>query len=960
MLPLRTKRGYWLRGWRVDLAGNMSDHLDDKARKRLADLAPTDCARKLTEFKRPDAPLAPVMAQPGKALGAPEFTLVGYHMDQKADAGTSAQSLRLVLVTNRDGKPVQPRQNDKSAVYYSSCHLLPPPVDVETVLSSGLLDPDPKTTGAAIAAHAKQVAKVIQQHERFFDEEKLGQKPSGLNYFPDPFATHAVASVAETLNGLVPEPAVRLDAMNWPSQWSTPLNVPFLPQGKWPNAATPRLELTSGSVGVGAAGQGLMLQVPAARTGQCRVIATHVQSSDADTLRKDPDVISAVETNAGLTVDLIHAVTGPLRQPEWIQFVDDPGRIQNDTAQNFKSILNVDVPSSGSMAFSMYWNDLWDETVPALFGAATVVAYAPNGRISKVEIRNPGFGYGSVAVVGKIDAASGEAAILQPVVKDGKLTAVTIEDGGRNYPKDRPFVVAINRRRPLHTPAVAEAKVSGGKVIEVNLKKGAEANGFYAKPPLVVIHDLKGTGREANYQAILDSEGRVTGFSAVKSGSDPGQGKDYSDTVIVGIYTDQAQIAEQAIADRSSLDQPAWDSRPFEFAHAFGDTRARHLYVLGQASTRFRDMVDRYLAQPMTTEPRRLELISSARPPKPEIAYLLPAYASRRLLKESDRLIEQRDSVIRCYLNRPWNATGDERLGVVVYSAQINTSRVLEDAANEGLIPQGLRKYVSRWGFDPVWDDARYSPLTIDDFTGAVDVARYDDVPELDGTELPPVSVALHKVSYSAEKDMWYADIAVRAPDEGMPFVQLALVRYQPHSVARLSMSEVALADPIVHPGQRRLTVGRPSANAIKVALGGNFDGRYRRPGKRPSNLPKRKVVVELRKRKDGLSLEFEGPLAHADDQIDPQSPDRWELDRAADWKTFVGKVPLSAIVLRSPQDYYLAVKEFEVFPAAASYRDLTGSTGTTFNSDAPSGPVPAYDRLVFYRALGLQDLPGG
>ncbi|UFZ06354.1 hypothetical protein LQG66_08675 [Bradyrhizobium ontarionense] len=978
MLPLRTKRGYWVRGWRVDLAGNMSQHLDTETRKHLASLTPASYAQKLSQFTRPDAPLAPVMAQPGKTLNLPQFSFVGYHQEEAADQapGTSMQSLRLVLVTERNGKPVPPRSNGKGALYNSSCHLLPPPVDVETVIGTGFLDPDPKRNAAALLAHGKQVTEIIRKHEQFFDDGILAQRPSGLNYFPDPFATHAVASVTETLRGVVPASAVSSGA-GWPGQWSNPVQLQlvqqdkwldkvtpwFIPQDKWRNAAAPQLELATGPVGASASSQKLALRVPPARTAQCRIAAMHVLDLVPDALRKNPDVIAAVEANAGLTIDLTHAVTGPLRQPEWIQLVDDPSRVQNDTAQNFKSLLNVDVPSSGAMAFSMYWNDLWDETVPALFGPATVVAYAPTGKITKVEIKNPGFGYGSVAVVGKIHVG-GDGAILQPVVKDGKLTAVTIEDGGNNYPKDRAFAITVNRRPPLHTPAVAEAKVVGGKVVEVRLKQGAEANGFYARPPLVVLHDMKGTGRKANYKAVIDREGRVTGFQPVKTRSalgqeDSGLGEDYSAAVIVGIYTDQAQIADQPIADRDNLDQPAWESRPFEFSHSFGDTRARRLYVIGDASTRFPDMVAEIDRQPMTTEPRILELVSSARPPKPEIAYLLPAYANRPLLKEPDRLIEQRDSVIRCYMHRPWNATGDERLGVVVYSAQINTSRIVEDVANEGLIPQGLRKYVSRWGFDPVWDEAKYSPLTIDDFTRAVDVARYDDVVELDGTELPPVSVALHEVKYSAKKDMWYADIAVRAPEEGMPFVQLALVRYQPHSVPRLSMSEVALADPIVHPGLRRLTVRRSSANAVKVALGGNFDG-LRQPGTRSSNLPKRKVVVELRQRMEGLSLAFEGPLAHRDEQIDQRSVDRWELDRAADWKTFAGKVTLSAAVLRAPQDYYLAVKEFEVFPAGASYRDMTGSAGSAFNSGPSSSPVPAYDRLVFYRALGLQELPAG
>jgi hypothetical protein len=351
------------------------------------------------------------------------------------------------------------------------------------------------------------------------------------------------------------------------------------------------------------------------------------------------------------------------------------------------------------------------------------------------------------------------------------------------------------------------------------LAKGTQANGYYARPPLVRIHDLKGTGLEAECIAILDSkgQGQVASFKVISGG------KGYSDSVVVGLYSDHAMIPESSIANRENLDAAAWADVPFNFSYAFGDTRARHLYFVGEAHTRFRDQVEPADEEPMTTEPRRLELVSSARPPKPEIAYLLPAYVSRRLEKQAGRLTEERDAVLRCYLHRPWNMTGDERLGVVVYSAQLNTSRVFEDANNEGLIPAALRKYVSRWGFDPIWDDTGYAPLTIDDFTNAVDVVRYDDLGELSGTELPPVSVALHQVQYSAEKDLWYADVAVRAPKQGMPFVQLALVRYQPNSVQGLSISEVVLADPITHPGYRRLTV-QLSGSGMNIDVSGNFD----------------------------------------------------------------------------------------------------------------------------------------
>jgi hypothetical protein len=471
---------------------------------------------------------------------------------------------------------------------------------------------------------------------------------------------------------------------------------------------------------------------------------------------------------------------------------------------------------------------------------------------------------------------------------------------------------------------------------------------------LVVIHDLKGTGHGAECSAIVDGNGRVVDFRVPKGK----EGQDYSESVVVGLYTDQAVIPEVSIPNRDSLRAPAWGEFPFTFSRAFGDTRARHLNFVGQVHTRFRQEVREGAEEPLTTRPRRLELVSSARPPKPEIAYLLPAYSSNRTFeKRAGRLIEQRDAVIRCYVQRPWNASGDERLGVVVYDAQINTSRILEDADHEGLIPAQLRKYVSRWGFDPVWDDNGYAPLTVDDFTKAVDVARYDDIVELSGTESPPASVALYEVRYSAKKDLWYADIALRAPEQGMPFVQLALVRYQPNGLAGFSMSEVALADPIVHPGHRRLTVSRSNADSLRFDVSGNFDGRLPRGDKRPAGLPRRKVVVELRKILVGLPREIEGPLAYDDEQTDRRSLDRWELHRAADCKRFSGKISLGSWITDRPQDYYLAVKEFEVFQSAASHRDRTGSTGVIFDQGL-NPPSPAFERLVYYRALELTDLP--
>ena len=929
MLPLRKGQSYWIRGWRTDLAGNIGyQNLSAQARDALDHLqvkSPLVFA-KVQEFQRPDLPLAPVMAQPGKLLNHAAFAFVAYGLPVDPDTvaeqapGTSSQSLQLVLVTNRKGEAVAPKR-----LSYASCYLLPPPVDVETVLSSGKLDPDRKKVkgAAALAVHAAYVSTTIQQHEQFYDDHLLGRRPSvGLNYFPDPFATDVVLSVGETLLGTLQQTRSPNGLGNI-GQWSRPSRLSLYPKGNWPKGdVTAKVELAKAT-----------LQVPAARAARAQIVATEPGSADTKAI-----------TNPGLTVDLIHAVTGPLRQPEWIDLVGDPPRKPSDTAQEFKGQLGIDVPSTGSVAFSLSWSDLWDETVPALFGAAKVRAQTSNGVIAKVLIDDPGFGYGSEAVVKSIEADTGDGAVLKPVVKDSKLVAVTIESGGAGYPNED-IAVTIVRRPPLHTLAVAKAKVAGGKILAVALADGTETNGYYARPPLVRFLDMKGTGYNAECRAIVH-DGSVTEFKVEQ----PGQG--YSDNVLVGLYTDEAAIPEQQIPDRSTLDDPVWNAFPFDIHHAFGDTRARHLNFVGHAHTRFRDEVEVVKEEPMTTEPRRLELVSSARPPKPEIAYLLPSFVPINTLeKRNGLLVEQRDAMIRCYVHRPWNATGDEWLGVVVYAAQVNTSRIRDDAFNEGLIPTALRKYVSRWAFDPVWDDVATAPLTVDDFTNAVEVVRYDDVAELAGGEVPPVGVALHAMHYSAERDMWYADVAVRAPENGMPFVQLAFVRYQPNSVQGLSMSEVALADPIVVPGQRRLTVRRSQPGNVMIKIEGNFDG-ARTDKRKLANLPARMIVVELRKRLANLPLDIEGPLAHSDDSIGGDSLDRWELQRAPDRTSFSGKISLEPGVIASAKNYYLAVKEFEVFPSAASYRDNTGTTGTV------TGKQPTFGRLVYYRPLGVEELP--
>ena len=59
------------------------------------------------------------------------------------------------------------------------------------------------------------------------------------------------------------------------------------------------------------------------------------------------------------------------------------------------------------------------------------------------------------------------------------------------------------------------------------------------------------------------------------------------------------------------------------------------------------------------------------------------------------------------------------------------------------------------------------------------------------------VTVVGHELKFSAERDLWYADVEISAPVERFPFLRLGLVRFQPHSAQGCHVSRVDLPDPV-------------------------------------------------------------------------------------------------------------------------------------------------------------------
>ncbi|HOO53781.1 MAG TPA: S-layer protein domain-containing protein [Methanothrix sp.] len=111
--------------------------------------------------------------------------------------------------------------------------------------------------------------------------------------------------------------------------------------------------------------------------------------------------------------------------------------------------------------------------------------------------------------------------------------------------------------------------------------------------------------------------------------------------------------------------------------HDFGDTKYRRVEYTPVATTRFREYFnpernkisadsDSEIEFSRSGPKIVLDIPNSARPPKPKVLYVIPAYGWREE-EEFDRVKRYRSGgYLRVYLDRPWFASGDgELLGVV-------------------------------------------------------------------------------------------------------------------------------------------------------------------------------------------------------------------------------------------------------------------------------------------------------
>ena len=307
-------------------------------------------------------------------------------------------------------------------------------------------------------------------------------------------------------------------------------------------------------------------------------------------------------------------------------------------------------------------------------------------------------------------------------------------------------------------------------------------------------------------------------------------------------------------------DQPlAYDDATVLFPgrHDFGDTKHRYVSYTAVAATRFPE----YLKTGVTPGTRssaavRVHIPSSAAPPTPSVLYTVPIFGWEPQVNAGPQVSKvRRGGGLRIYLNRPWYRSGaDELLGVVV--------------ATQGApdMPK-----ISKWGRDPLKSTVGPGVLAEADFLG--DIPHRGTLPWANGSG--NVTVLGHRVNYDPELRLWFADVIIDPHQSYFPFVQLALVRFQPYSLENLYISPAVIAD------FAQLAPERAASLAVDP-VGPGHTLRVRLSGK--AVIPENRAEVYVERARPGLDGPVQWETVNETPysmtlRSEPGQGDYWECD---------------------------------------------------------------------------------
>lgn len=175
---------------------------------------------------------------------------------------------------------------------------------------------------------------------------------------------------------------------------------------------------------------------------------------------------------------------------------------------------------------------------------------------------------------------------------------------------------------------------------------------------------------------------------------------------------------------------------------------------------------------------RAVTVQSSARPAKPMVRRVIPAWSFSSTSAGSSRQSSRSGGCLRLYMARPWWSSGPgELLGVVLPSTAPPSAATLygNDPLHPGLSSPAPAPQRSDYPLAVAF--APPGGLALPGVSGRVDVAG-------------------HTVGFDAVRNLWYCDIDIHpAHAFYMPFIRLVVARFQPQSLSGVELSEPIVLD---------------------------------------------------------------------------------------------------------------------------------------------------------------------
>ena len=278
------------------------------------------------------------------------------------------------------------------------------------------------------------------------------------------------------------------------------------------------------------------------------------------------------------------------------------------------------------------------------------------------------------------------------------------------------------------------------------------------------------------------------------------------DRRLVGHYDpEHDQIAFVRAGDsmgRPDIPYPFLNAAP---RHLLEDTKHHRVTYTATSASRFQEYFPQFeepvdaedpvpVSFTRSSDPLVVSVPASGRPLAPEVVYVIPTFGWQRQTDTNLKRSVRFGGGLRVYLRRPWFSSGaGELLGVTLWNTPYGT---LDAESRDKFKP-----FITQWGMDPIWKTASILPVPmIHNFTDAVSSDRAVTLEEAtartDDGEPGLVDVVGFEPQFDEERGLWFADLTVDTFGETyMPFVRLALVRYQPDALLDAKVSRVVLAD---------------------------------------------------------------------------------------------------------------------------------------------------------------------